>query len=125
MRKLGLVSAAIVAALLLAPRPAAVAVEEPAGGAAPGVPAPAWPSSPFHGVISGATGEPIPCRCRFGGNDYRLGETVCMRTHMGVQLARCDLFLNNTSWIPIGVPCAMSRRPQLPGGARQSHAAAG
>jgi len=32
---------------------------------------------------------------------------VCMSTHLGVQMARCDLVLNNTSWVPIGVPCAM------------------
>ena len=56
-------------------------------------------------------GESIPCRCRFQGTDYRLGDTVCMNTHLGVQLARCDLFLNNTSWVPIGVPCTMSRLP--------------
>jgi hypothetical protein len=34
-----------------------------------------------------------------------------MNTHLGVQLARCDLLLNNTSWVPIGVPCIMSRLP--------------
>jgi len=62
-------------------------------------------------VISGATGEPIPCRCRFRDSDFKLGDTVCMNTHLGVQLARCDLFLNNTSWVPIGVPCTMSRLP--------------
>jgi len=28
-----------------------------------------------------------------------------------VQLARCDLLLNNTSWVPIGVPCTMSHLP--------------
>jgi hypothetical protein len=81
------------------------------GGDAAGVPPPAWPTSPYHGVISGATGEVIPCRCRYRDSDYRLGDTVCMNTHLGVQLARCDLFLNNTSWVPIGVPCTMSRRP--------------
>jgi hypothetical protein len=75
------------------------------------VPPPAWPSSPFHGVISGATGEPIPCRCRFKGTLFQLGDTVCMNTHLGVQLARCDLFLNNTSWVPIGVPCVLSLLP--------------
>jgi hypothetical protein len=89
-------------------RPAAAA--EPAdGGAAGDGPPPAWPTSPFRGVISGATGEPIPCRCRFKGSAYRLGDTVCMATPQGVQLARCDLFLNNTSWVPTGVPCTMSR----------------
>src|SRR5438105_1060281 len=87
----------------------AVRGEQPGGDAATNLPPPAWPTSPYHGVISGATGEPIPCRCRFKDSDYRLGDTVCMNTHLGVQLARCDLFLNNTSWIPIGVPCTMSR----------------
>jgi hypothetical protein len=78
----------------------------------PGIsaPPPAWPTSPYHGVIDG-DGKRIPCLCRFRETDYRLGDTVCMNTHLGVQLARCDLFLNNTSWIPIGVPCTMSRRP--------------
>jgi hypothetical protein len=34
-----------------------------------------------------------------------------MSTPLGVQLARCDLLLNNTSWVPIGVPCTMSLLP--------------
>jgi hypothetical protein len=78
---------------------------------------PAWPTSPFHGVISGATGEAIPCRCRFQGNAYRLGDTVCMNTPLGVQFARCDLILNNTSWIPTGTPCTMSHLDSIPVGA--------
>jgi hypothetical protein len=80
------------------------AAAEPAGSEAP---PPAWPTSPFHGVIDG-DGKRIPCLCRFRDTDYRLGDTVCMNTYQGVQLARCDLFLNNTSWVPIGVPCTMS-----------------
>ena len=109
MPKLRLLSAAVLAATLLAPPHAVRAVEGQDAGEAAGAPPPAWPTSPFHGVISGATGEPIPCRCRYRGGDYQLGTTVCMSTHLGVQLARCDLFLNNTSWVPIGVPCTMSR----------------
>jgi len=92
----GLLGGLLVAALL-----AARAIAQ-------GSPPPAWPSSPFHGVISGATGEPIPCRCRFQGSAFALGAEVCMRTHLGVQLARCDLFLNNTTWVPTGVPCTIS-----------------
>jgi hypothetical protein len=67
----------------------------------------AWPTSPFLGAVDGVTGVPIPWLCRSGGSVYRLGDTVCMSTHLGVQMARCDLVLNNTSWVPIGVPCAM------------------
>src|SRR5204862_6513571 len=99
--RLGLLPAAFAAAAALALLAPVGAVEQPGSGPATGAPPPAWPTSPFHGVISGATGEPIPCRCRFQGAAYRLGDTVCMSTHLGVQLARCDLFMNNTSWIPI------------------------
>ena len=109
--RLGLLPAAFAAAVALALLAPVGAVEQPGSGPATGTPPPAWPTSPFHGVISGATGEPIPCRCRFQGTAYRLGDTVCMSTHLGVQLARCDLFMNNTSWIPIGVPCTMSGLP--------------
>jgi hypothetical protein len=105
--RIGLVSAVAAAAIALALASASGAVEPSPGGSAP-----SWPASPFHGVISGATGEVIPCRCRFRGNAYRLGDTVCMTTHLGVQLARCDLLLNNTSWVPIGVPCTMSLLPR-------------
>jgi hypothetical protein len=72
--------------------------------------APAYPASPFHGVPDG-NGRRIPCTCRFQGRDVRLGELVCMSTHLGVVLTRCDLLQNNTSWIPTGTPCTLSSRP--------------
>jgi hypothetical protein len=109
MPKLRHACAAVLAATLLVPLHSSRAEE--AGGAAQGAPPAAWPTSPYHGVISGATGEAIPCRCRYRESDFKLGDTVCMNTHLGVQMARCDLFLNNTSWVPIGVPCTMSRLP--------------
>src|SRR5262245_13379807 len=102
--RIRLVSAAAAAAIVLALTSSSSAVDPSPEGSAIGGPSPSWPTSPFHGVISGATGEVIPCRCRFRGTAYRLGDTVCMTTHLGVQLARCDLLLNNTSWVPIGVP---------------------
>jgi hypothetical protein len=97
-RKLWVAGAALTAALVVTPA-SGIAVEA-------GEP-PAWPTSPFHGVIDG-DGKRIPCRCRFQGRAFKLGDTVCMTTHLGVQLARCDLYLNNTSWVPTGVPCTMS-----------------
>jgi len=66
-----------------------------------------WRTSPWHGAIDGA-GRVIPCRCRFQGREYRLGETVCMQTHLGTVLTRCDLFMNNTSWIPSNEACTVS-----------------
>ena len=106
-RQLGICTAGILAAALLVPLhpPRVVAQEAQDAQGAP----PAWPNSPFHGIIDGATGQPIPCRCRARGSQFRLGDTVCMNTHLGIQLARCDMVLNNTSWVPIGVPCTLSR----------------
>jgi hypothetical protein len=71
----------------------------------PGMPPANWPNSPHRGVIDGWTGKPIPCRCRFDGKSYRLGEIVCMSTHVGTVLTRCDIFENNTSWMPSRQPC--------------------
>ena len=103
-----LVSAAMLAGAAIGSLGLAGAVEQPGSNPGSTVPPPAWPTSPYHGVTDG-DGKTIPCLCRFQGTDFRVGDTVCMNTHLGVQLARCDLFLNNTSWVPIGVPCTMSR----------------
>jgi hypothetical protein len=112
MPKPRLALAAVATAALLAVPFALRAGDGAEKGAPQGAPPPAWPTSPYHGVISGATGEPIPCRCRYRDSDFRLGDTVCMNTYRGVQMARCDLFLNNTSWVPIGIPCTMSHVPR-------------
>jgi hypothetical protein len=82
----------------------------------PSAEAPAWQDSPYHGAIDG-DGRIIPCRCRFDGRDFRLGEVVCMATPSGNVQARCDLLLNNTSWVPTGSTCVTSR---LDGGARHA-----
>jgi hypothetical protein len=63
-------------------------------------------------VIDGWTGLPIPCRCRFQGETYRLGDLVCMSTYQGVVMTRCELFLNNTSWQPTKQPCTISEAKQ-------------
>ena len=80
------------------------------GGTAPnaapqGLPPPNYPTSPHRGVIDGWTGKPIPCRCRFEGKQLELGTIVCMSTHVGTVLTRCDIVGNNTSWIPSREPC--------------------
>jgi hypothetical protein len=69
-----------------------------------GLPPPNFPTSPHRGVIDG-WGRPIPCRCRFDGKSYQLGEIICMSTHVGTVLTRCDIFGNNTSWMPSREPC--------------------
>jgi hypothetical protein len=72
------------------------------------VPGEAYKSSPFHKVTSAATGKPIPCLCVFQGRTYRVGEAVCMTTYKGVLITKCDLHLNNTSWVPTDEQCTIS-----------------
>jgi hypothetical protein len=60
------------------------------------------------GQVIDGWGKPIPCRCRYGGRTYQLGETVCMNTPFGTRLARCELVLNNTSWVPTQDSCVIS-----------------
>ena len=45
------------------------------------------------------------CRCRFFGQYYGLGDTVCMRTSKGMVVARCTLNQNVTSWQPTKRGC--------------------
>lgn len=74
-------------------------------GVPKGLPPPNYPTSPHRGVIDGWTGKPIPCRCRFDGQSFELGSIVCMSTHLGIVLTRCDIVGNNTSWMPSREPC--------------------
>ena len=52
------------------------------------------------------------CKCRSAGQSYDLGAVVCIRG----QLARCEMFLNNTSWKIIADSCPETRL--LPGNSR-------
>jgi len=89
------------------------AAQTGADATGPATAQPNYLTSPFHGARDG-DGRVIPCRCRSGGHDYRLGDLVCMQTVVGIVLARCDLQDNNTSWIPTGTPCQLSQLPQSP-----------
>jgi hypothetical protein len=80
--------------------------DAPSGGEDPtGLPPPNYPTSPYRGLIDGWTGKPIPCRCRFDGKSFELGSIVCMNTHFGTVLTRCDIVDNNTSWMPSRQTC--------------------
>lgn len=69
------------------------------------------PYLPDGRTIAGDTGLPIPCRCVFRGVDFKIGQTVCMSTHVGTVMTRCELLQNNTSWTPTSEPCTVSRAP--------------
>jgi hypothetical protein len=48
------------------------------------------------------------CMCRAKGQEWRLGETICLQTATGERLATCTMDLNVTSWRISDVPCATS-----------------
>ena len=55
----------------------------------------------------------IDCTCRYGGDDFMLGQEVCIRSRM----ARCDRVLNNTSWKISNDFCPVAMSPvQITGG---------
>jgi hypothetical protein len=45
------------------------------------------------------------CTCRYKGGETADGQTVCMMTPKGRQLALCEKVLNVTSWKFLGQPC--------------------
>ena len=70
----------------------------------------------WMGVLSGsranaeeadllASGPTIKCTCRFAGRNYRLGQSACFSTGQGLRMARCDKYLNNTTWTLTKKPC--------------------
>jgi len=68
----------------------------------------AWRTSPFYGAVNGATGKPIPWECSFEGQYFNLGKKVSLHTSNGTVYARCDLNLNNTTWVPTTERCTFS-----------------
>ena len=48
------------------------------------------------------------CTCRASNVEAQEGQTVCVATSNGSQMARCEKVLNNTSWKFLGTPCPVS-----------------
>ena len=49
------------------------------------------------------------CTCRYKESDIGEGQTICMRTPNGSQMATCSRVLNNTSWKFLGTPCPVAQ----------------
>jgi hypothetical protein len=50
------------------------------------------------------------CQCRYSGQSYDQGTTVCMRG----KVAQCGMYLNNSSWKVVAEACPQVRAPQPP-----------
>jgi len=45
------------------------------------------------------------CTCNNKGTKIPEGQTACIKTNSGMQMAQCSKVLNNTSWKFLGTPC--------------------
>ena len=58
-----------------------------------------------------APARAIDCTCRFGGQNFELGATACLKGPNGPRLARCEMVLNNTSWRLLQEGCLLGKLP--------------
>jgi len=56
-----------------------------------------------------AQAQNVSCTCRYKGQDYGLGESICLKGANGMRMATCAMVLNNTSWEFSNAPCPLSR----------------
>lgn len=45
------------------------------------------------------------CTCSYKGDKIPEGQSACIKTSKGLEMAQCFRVLNNTSWKFLGVPC--------------------
>jgi hypothetical protein len=61
----------------------------------------------FSAALLALTTSPAfsECICRYNGGEVMHGQTACLVTAKGRELARCDKVLNISSWKFLGRPC--------------------
>lgn len=64
-----------------------------------------------HDSVAGWYQPNVPCTCRYRGRDFRLGESICINSGRGLQVARCEMSLNNTSWKFTDTACPLTAAP--------------
>jgi len=60
-------------------------------------------------ALAPSAGAGENCTCRARNVEAIEGQTVCLTTANGSQMARCEKVLNNTSWKFLGTPCPLSQ----------------
>ena len=54
------------------------------------------------------------CQCLYQGRKFDQGALVCIRVDGTARLARCDMLLNNSSWIFLKTGCPTAAFTPLP-----------
>lgn len=62
----------------------------------------------------------VSCTCRYQGEDYGIGESICLKGSNGMRMATCSMVLNNTSWKFSNAPCPLTELDQSNPTASQS-----
>jgi hypothetical protein len=67
-------------------------------------------------ILTPAAPAGAECTCRYAGQSFQQGQTVCIRVGGSARLARCDMALNNSSWtfLKQGCPTALRDGPAVP-----------
>jgi hypothetical protein len=61
-------------------------------------------------LVSASSAGAHDCQCRYAGQKYDQGATVCMRG----KIAECGMVLNNSSWNIVAEACPQVRAPGPP-----------
>jgi hypothetical protein len=67
-----------------------------------------YSGSSFSGGTS-VSAQTVSCTCRYKGQDYGLGESICLKSPEGLRMATCAMVLNNTSWKFSSAPCPLTQ----------------
>jgi hypothetical protein len=59
-------------------------------------------------LAAASSADAHDCQCRYAGQKYDQGATVCMRG----KVAECGMVLNNSSWTIVAEACPQVRAPQ-------------
>jgi hypothetical protein len=70
----------------------------------------------FSAALLALTASPAfgDCICRFNGGEIMHGQTACLVTAKGKELARCEKVLNISSWKFLGEPCPSAANDNPP-----------
>jgi hypothetical protein len=61
-------------------------------------------------LVAASSAGAHDCQCRYAGQKYDQGATVCMRG----KVAECGMHLNNSSWNVVAGACPQVRAPRAP-----------
>jgi len=59
-----------------------------------------------------AQAQSVSCTCRYKGEKYGIGESICLKSPQGLRMATCEMVLNNTSWQFSDAPCPLTQLQQ-------------